>query len=267
MFVKFTRCLMAAAFGMLASNAALADADVTGSLHREPVDVASYPWSAIGKLFNEAGGSCTGAIVARDKILTAAHCVTHHRTGRLLPPSSLHFMVGYSGGKATVHARVAGYETGAGYDPLRWSETMDADWVVLTLTENLPAEIAPLKLSRDAVPAGTNATIAGYPQDRAHKMTADRGCEVGHGFGRMVLHTCRGVRGYSGAPILVGGPDEEIRIAGIHVAMSPGNGSPRMFAVSARSIAFEPPAPRSEAQADVACPALAAGARDSGWFE
>ena len=82
-----------------------------------------------------------------------------------------------------MHARVASYETGAGYDPLRWIETMEADWVILTLTENLPEEIAPLKLSQAAAPRGTRAIIAGYPQDRAHKMTADRDCELGEGGG------------------------------------------------------------------------------------
>jgi protease YdgD len=263
---KLTRCLLAAALSMLAPVAA-ADTDVTGSVHREPVDVASYPWSAIGKLFNEAGGSCTGAIIARDKILTAAHCVTNSRTGRLLPPSTVHFMIGYRSGQAAVHARVASYETGAGYDPLRWIETMESDWVILTLTENLPKEIAPLKLSQATAPVGTRAIIAGYPQDRAHKMTADRDCELAGGAGRMMLHTCRGMRGYSGAPILVSGSDDEIEIAGIHVAMSPNNGAPRMFAVPAQAIAFEPAREPIVARADEASPVVTTGLVDSGWCE
>jgi protease YdgD len=264
---KLTRCLLAAALSTLAPVAAVADVDATGSIHREPVDAASYPWSAIGKLFNEAGGSCTGAIISRDKILTAAHCVYNQRTRRFLPASALHFMIGYRSGQATVHARVASYETGAGYDPLRWIETMESDWVILTLTENLPEEIAPLKLSQAAAPSGTKVIIAGYPQDRAHKMTADRACELGHGLGRMMLHTCRGMPGYSGAPILVSGADDEIEIAGIHVAMSRNHGSPRMFAVPAQAIAFEPVREPAVARTDDASPVVMAGLVDSGWFE
>jgi protease YdgD len=236
---KLSCCLLAAAFNIGVSAAAVADTG-EASLHREAVDVSAYPWSAIGKLFNEAGGACTGVIIARDKILTAAHCTTNQRTGRFLPPSSLHFMVGYRSGRSTAHARVAWYETGSGYDPLRWPETLDSDWVILTLTENLPEEIAPLKLRQEPAPSGTKAIIAGYPQDRAHLMTADRNCELGgsDGAGKL-FHTCRGVRGYSGAPILVSMPGNEIQIAGIHVAMTQGDGPPKMIAVPAQSISRE----------------------------
>jgi protease YdgD len=234
---KLTRCVMAAALNMFVS--AVAAADVTGSTHREPVDVSAYPWSAIGKLFNEAGGACTGVIVARDKILTAAHCVFNERTRRFVPASSLHFMVGYRRGQSAVHARVAWYEIGSGYDPRRWSETMDSDWVILTLTDSLPQEIEPLTLRREPAPRGTRAIIAGYPQDRAHMMTADRNCHLGEGGeGRLVFHTCRGSRGYSGAPILVSSPENEIQIAGIHIAMTNG-ASPKMIAVPAQAISRE----------------------------
>lgn len=229
---------MAAAFSLVASAAAAADTAVTGSIHREAVDVSAYPWSAIGKLFNGAGGTCTGVIISRDKILTAAHCIYSERTRRFLPASSLHFLVGYRSGQSTAHARVARYEIGSGYDPLRWFETLEADWVILTLTKNLPEEIEPLKLRRQSAPSGTKAIIAGYPQDRAHMMTADRHCELGEGGdqGKLVFHTCRGIRGYSGAPILVSGGDNEIQIAGIHVATLRSDGTRRMVAVPARAI-------------------------------
>ena len=239
MCVKLFRCLfMAAAFNALIVAGAAADIDGALSRHREAVDVSAYPWSAIGKLANETGGTCTGVIIARDKILTAAHCVYSDRTRRFLPASSLHFLVGYRSGQVTVHARVASYEIGSGYDPLRWFETVDADFAILTLTEKLPVEIAPLKLLSKVSPSGTKATIAGYPQDRAHMMTADRQCELGErdGVGRYLIHTCRGIRGYSGAPILVSMPGDEFRIAGIHVATAHNNGTKKMIAVSAQSI-------------------------------
>jgi protease YdgD len=54
------------------------------NVHREAVDVTQYPWSAIGKFYNETGGACTAVIVGHDKVLTAAHCVYNFRTRGLL---------------------------------------------------------------------------------------------------------------------------------------------------------------------------------------
>ena len=67
-------------------------------IHREAVDEQSYPWSAIGKLFTESGSECSGVLISRDKVLTAAHCLFNYRTRRFIPADALHFLVGYRTG-------------------------------------------------------------------------------------------------------------------------------------------------------------------------
>ena len=128
--------------------------------------------------------------------------------------------MGYRTGRYAAHARIARYEIGAGFDPLRYEQTSDADWAVLTVTETLPAAIEPLRLRRELAPSGTKAVLVGYPQDRAFAMTADRDCELREKIdaGRLFLHTCRGIKGYSGAPILVSAGGGEMQIAGIQIA-------------------------------------------------
>jgi protease YdgD len=239
MFGAFSRGpLLVAALVLSTLGAAKATTAGPLGIHREAVDERSYPWSAIGKLFTESGGECSGVLIARDKVLTAAHCLFNHRTGRFVTADALHFMVGYRTGRYAVHARIARYEIGAGFDPLRYDQTSDADWAVLTVTESLPAAIEPLRLRRELAPSGTKAVLVGYPQDRAFAMTADRDCELREniGAGRLFLHTCRAIKGTSGAPILVSAGGDEMQIAGIQIATLQSDGTEKMIAVPARAI-------------------------------
>ena len=76
--------------------------------------------------FNETGVACTAVIVGKDKVLTAAHCVFNERTRHFIPAAALHFLVGYRTGQYSVHARVASYDIGSGFDPLRYDATSNA---------------------------------------------------------------------------------------------------------------------------------------------
>jgi protease YdgD len=199
-------------------------------------DVLVYPWAAIGKLNNSIGGSCTAAAIEQELAMTAAHCIFNRRTGRFLPPSSLHLLLGYWRGEFAVHARVASYTIGPGYDPTRKRRTLSSDWVILKLTEPLPLTIRPLAVI-DQVPAvGTRLISGGYARGRTHVMTKDENCRLlGAPIRSDILENdCRAAQGSSGAPLLMI-DDGKAVVVGIQVAMErqPSN---LMLAIAAPSI-------------------------------
>lgn len=201
------------------------------------VDVAAYPWSAIGKLNNSVGGSCTAVAIEQDEVLTAAHCIFNPRTRRFLPPSSLHVLFGYRRGDYKLHARVERYTIGPGYEPATRLSSIASDWAVLTLTEPLPEEMRPLQRA-DRVPvAGTPLMIAGYGRRRLHIMTGDKTCQLlsASQSPDLLVHNCRVAKGLSGAPLLAIESETPV-IVGIQVAIGRRNGSAVGLAVALPSI-------------------------------
>jgi protease YdgD len=192
----------------------------------QQIDVSTYPWSAIGKLNNSVGGSCTGAAIGQDEVLTAAHCIFNERTGKFLPPSALHILFGYLRGDYKVHALVERYQLGPGYDPARESKTIASDWAVLKLTQPLPTDMKPLPVTDQVPAAGTALMIAGYGQRRLQIMTGDEDCKLigAADLGTVLVHDCKVARGVSGAPLLAI-EDGTPMVIGLQVATGTRNGA------------------------------------------
>ncbi len=57
-------------------------------------------WEAVGRLTMADRAMCTGALIAPDLVLTAAHCLYDPHSGRLVKPRDIRFEAGLSGGSA-----------------------------------------------------------------------------------------------------------------------------------------------------------------------
>jgi protease YdgD len=242
---------------VIATAAVLALAPVLGSgaaTHDSgTVDVNDFPWSSVSKIYNSARSSCTGSVVAPDKALTAAHCVFNPATHRFLPASSLHLLFGYDKGEYRVHARLASYVISPDYNPENGKASLLQDWALLTLTETLPSDTAPIPLATRSAVAGDPIMIAGFSQRHPFKMTADTNCQM-HGVmhNGMLVHNCSVLPGDSGAPVLARA-GKNVEIIGIQVASAEWNGSKVGLAVPVTRIAAmlnvpetELPRPQSE---------------------
>jgi protease YdgD len=205
---------------------------------QKAANVSAYPWSSIGKLNNSIGGSCTGAVIDRSRVLTAAHCIFNRRTAHFLPASALHFLLGYERGTYSVHALVQSYSIGRGYDPKNEEATMASDWCILRLVAPLPQSIKPLQPIDYMPESGTRLWMGSYGGRRRHVMTEDTNCRI---LGTanpspLIIHDCASGLGSSGAPLLILNKNGAAAIAGIQVAIRRRDAINEMLAIPTAQI-------------------------------
>ncbi|WP_316014898.1 trypsin-like serine peptidase [Roseobacter sp. HKCCA0434] len=158
-------------------------------------------WRAVGRLNIAGTGFCTGAMIAPDRVLTAAHCVFSDRTRRLHRPDQLHFVAGYYTGEYLAHRRVRRVMVHRGYDPLREmsQRQITADLAVLELSEPIN-DVRPF--DRELRPrAGDPIVVVSYARDRPEAPSIQEPCETIAVEDRFIVMDCDVTYGASGSPV------------------------------------------------------------------
>ncbi|MCR9070667.1 MAG: trypsin-like serine protease [Alphaproteobacteria bacterium] len=174
----------------------------------------AYPWGSIGRL-NVAGyrirRHCTGALVAKDLVLTAHHCLKALGDGDWADPGKVHFLAGYSRGNFKAHRTASGY--------IR----LGPDSVLVRLSGPVDLPVLPI-YDGGMPPEGAALAQAGYSGDRSHVLTVDPACRfLGTRTDGRWKHNCEAVAGDSGSPLLIDRPGG-LAIAAIHVGRINGTG-------------------------------------------
>lgn len=162
------------------------------------------PWSSLARIRTEQGVLCTGALISREAILTAAHCLLSPRTGALVEAAQVSVALGYERGDFQAHARGKVAIVAPGYEP-KAGNAPSLDWALIILDRELPGRPLPFAAS---TPRGASVMLGGWQLDRAHVLQADTDCRVeavlrDEAAGLLLRHDCAGTRGASGAPLLV----------------------------------------------------------------
>ena len=196
--------------------------------------MARWPWSSIGRLVSSAG-SCTGTLIASDRVLTAAHCLWDRKARIGVEPKAVLFELGYDSGASTGRAHARRFVVDAAlrgpHGTLLENREPSRDWAVLVL--DAPLDQLPIRLSEPTVLAATAVMLPGY--GRSPTLLLHKDCMLLARQGGMLRHRCDSLPGTSGGPILAfQGGDPRPVIIGVHVSWSTYGGYHISNAVAVR---------------------------------
>ncbi len=163
----------------------------------------SRGWEAVGKLMLGDRGFCTGALIAPNLVLTAAHCLFDKDSGARMDPAQIKFLAGWRNGGAVayrgVKQAVAHPDYVYGGDNQLDRVADDVALIELDQPILLPS-VHPFAIGA-APEAGDEIGVVSYAEGRADNPSLQHHCSVMDKQDNILVMSCDVDFGSSGAPV------------------------------------------------------------------
>lgn len=166
---------------------------------------AARPWEAVGRVNLIGTGFCTGALIAPNLVLTAAHCMFDKRTGKRVKVGNIEFLAGWRDGRAAAErfAKRVVIHPAYKYKNKHKLARVAADIAIIELDRPIHnRQIVPFGWARRPQ-IGQDVQIVSYSKNQSEEPSLNKSCQVLGRDPSVLVLSCRVTFGASGSPIFV----------------------------------------------------------------